>query len=151
LAEASASSLLGTLLPPLAGLAKAQIWQTTAAALTDALQPPGSPKELPTTAFIPLALEAARQVFGGETVGLEDLRCERPLPLDDPRRHVQVTIHRQSDALAEFSIDSLSDGRAAQTNGTPPRWDRHASGRLVRWPEKAPPAPSSPRLAVGSH
>jgi acyl transferase domain-containing protein len=142
----SESPLLGTLLPPLADLPHARVWQTTTAKLQAALsaRPSGPPAELPTTAFIPLALEAARQVFGGEAIGLEDLQCRRPLPLDDPRRRVQITVHRRGDTLAEFTIDSLSGPSDS------PHWERHADGRLVHWPEDESPAANGRRTAVGS-
>ena len=78
---------------------------------------------VPATAFLSMAHAAARQVFAGTALALEDVAFEHPLVLGDEPSRVQVVLTHGS-LPCGFRIVSLDDEAAD-------RWTTHAVGRVV--------------------
>jgi acyl transferase domain-containing protein/ubiquinone/menaquinone biosynthesis C-methylase UbiE/acyl carrier protein len=93
---------------------------------------------LPATAYIEMALAAARHVFGTSAIQIEDLVIVDALRVPgEGARIVQFLVESSGSMSAPFRLVSRSDEAGASVT-----WQLHATGRVVRNPALAP----SPRV-----
>lgn len=80
----------------------------------------------PGTAFLEMAIAAAKEFFGKESVQLSDVLFRQAMPLrDDRARDIQVSFDRKEDQSAKFNISSRE-----QSNHTDTVWTVHAEGTV---------------------
>jgi acyl transferase domain-containing protein len=80
---------------------------------------------LPATAYLELALAAAREFWGAKQTALEELRIHRPLLVNDnQQRLLQTILHPEGDTF-QFQIVSLSPEPGAES------WITHATGTIL--------------------
>ncbi|MBI2570996.1 MAG: SDR family NAD(P)-dependent oxidoreductase [Candidatus Schekmanbacteria bacterium] len=100
----------------------------------------GSSVVLPASAYVDMALSAARELGGAEAVELERIELTRLLDLaGDGAQEVQTALQLIGQGRARFRIFSRIAGEPEQDSGSA-RWLLHAHGRL-RWGETTPAAP----------
>ncbi|MEQ1515684.1 MAG: SDR family NAD(P)-dependent oxidoreductase, partial [Usitatibacteraceae bacterium] len=81
----------------------------------------------PGSAYVELAIAAALQTYGGESVSIEELEIRSPLLLSD--EHSKVV---------RVAIDSADGGFTvrAREHGSEEAWNMHAVGRILREPSR---------------
>jgi acyl transferase domain-containing protein/acyl carrier protein len=93
----------------------------------------------PGTAYLEMALAAAKQAYAGRECFLENVQIEELFTLpEETKSTIQIVISPLQSGEASFEIYSLAKN-AAQSGET---WNRHASGRIrVEDTSVGPPAP----------
>ncbi|GHO83944.1 type I polyketide synthase [Dictyobacter formicarum] len=83
---------------------------------------------LPATAYLELALAAAREIFGVGSYPLEHVVFKKALFLpEDSVQHMQLIIAPEMPGSASFQLFSLQDEQVS----TQSQWELHAQGRLL--------------------
>ena len=92
---------------------------------------------LPAAVFMIMALEAARQAMGENTVSLHEIQFRRPLVFSaGGRKRIQVAIQDLKTSSATFQILSINDQTQAR------EWIQHTTGTILarnQYPPSVPP------------
>ncbi|WP_224242630.1 type I polyketide synthase [Hyalangium gracile] len=82
----------------------------------------------PGSAFLVLALQAAREELGGSDLSLRDIEFQRPLRLAPPERsRLQLVLEQDSKGETTFHFSGRADGVTGSE-----AWVQYARGRVVR-------------------
>lgn len=96
---------------------------------------------VPATAYIEMALAAAREVLGDGSVSIKQIENLKPIVLHEGMsRTLQATVHLAADGTASFAVYSRIKTGAAGAGRRPP-WTQHVSATVAR--SDAPKADSS--------
>jgi len=89
---------------------------------------------LPASAYVEMAMAAAVEVFGAQSVALENIEFRKALFLPDGgTRTIQVTLSQAADGTASFHIYSCRGGAAHSSNS----WMLHATGKVCLQEDKS--------------